>query len=463
MKFTAHHAARGVTGTKHVLTVGSARFLLDCGLVQGRRSKSDALNRELPFSPASIHSVLLSHAHIDHSGSLPTLVKHGFNGNIYATHATVDLCSIMLKDTAYIQRHDLEYLNKRRRKRGQLPLEPIYTEEDVERTLERFVPVDYDTPTRVTRDLTVTHREAGHILGSAVLEIDAVERRRKVRVVFTGDHGRTDMPILRDPHRPRSADVLVTESTYGARAHGSDKDVEERLAAFVSDIARKRGKIIVPAFAIGRTQRMVYMLHELMRSGRAPEMPIYVDSPLAVSATEIFRRHPECFDEEMNALLRRDDDPFGFSRLTYVKDAAESKKLNRRHGPMIIISASGMAEAGRILHHLKNNVADRRNAVMIVGFQAEHTLGRRIVEGQKRVKIFGKEYPVKARVAVFNEFSAHADRDGLLAFARGIRRPPRKTIVVHGNEKASLAFGRLLTLNGFPNVAVPFDGETLTL
>ena len=463
MKLTAYGAARNVTGSKHLLEVEGKRVLLDCGLFQGRRKESERRNRQLPFDPASIDLVLLSHAHIDHSGSLPTLVKHGFRGSIYTTHATVDLCEILLKDTAYIQSHDLEYLNKRRKKRGEVPLEPIYTADDVEATLPRFVGVDYDTPIRVAPNLHVTYRDAGHILGSSILEIDARESGRRTRIVFTGDLGRADMPILRDPHQVTAVDILITESTYGGRKHDSMLDVEESLASFVSAVARRKGKIIIPSFAVGRTQRIIYELHKLMRDGLVKEMPIFIDSPLAISATEIFRRHPECFDDEMNALLRRDDDPLGFSRVRYVKKADESKKLNRMSGPMIIVSASGMCEAGRILHHLKNNIASRRNGVLMVGYQARHTLGRRISEGEKRVKIFGKLYPVRARVRVFNEFSAHADSEELLAFAEGTRRPPRATIVVHGNEEQSLAFGRRLTERGFPRVTVPLDGETIRL
>ncbi|MFH1689817.1 MAG: MBL fold metallo-hydrolase [Candidatus Eisenbacteria bacterium] len=463
MKLTAYGAARNVTGSKHLLEIAGKRVLLDCGLYQGRRQESERRNRRLPFDPASIDLVLLSHAHIDHSGSLPTLVKRGFRGPIYATHATVDLCEILLRDTAHIQSYDLDYLNKRRKKRGEAPLEPIYTADDVEETLPRFVGVDYDSPTRVAPGIHVTYRDAGHILGSSILEIDARESGSSTRIVFTGDLGRADVPILRDPHQVTAADVLITESTYGGRTHGSMLDVEESLASFVSSVARRKGKVIIPSFAVGRTQRIIYELHKLMRDGLVREMPIFVDSPLAVSATEIFRKHPECFDDEMNALLRRDDDPLGFARVRYVKKADESKKLNKMSGPMVIVSASGMCEAGRILHHLKNNISNRRNGVLMVGYQARHTLGRRISEGEKRVKIFGTLYPVKARVRVFDEFSAHADSDELLAFATGIRRPPRATIVVHGNEEQSLTFGRRLTEKGFSRVTVPLDGETITL
>lgn len=463
MRLTAYGAARNVTGSKHLLEVAGCRVLLDCGLFQGRRSESERRNRNLPFEPSSIHSVLLSHAHIDHCGSLPTLVKNGFDGTIYATHATIDLCGILLRDSAYVQRHDLEYLNKRRRRRGEIPLEPIYDEHDVEETLSHFVGVDYDTTIHVAAGVDVVYRDAGHILGSALLEIDARERGHHRRIVFTGDLGRRDMPILRDPYLPRAADVLVTESTYGARIHQPMDDVARRLSTFVCEVARRRGKIVIPSFAVGRTQRVVYELHELMTAGSIPEMPIYVDSPLAVRATEIFRRHPECFDHEMNELLARDDDPLGYARVTYITEVSESKRLNARKGPMIIISASGMCEAGRVLHHLKNTIRKRRNGVMIVGYQAEHTLGRRIAERQRTVRIFGDQYPLRARVAVFDEFSSHADREELAAFARGIRRPPTRTVVVHGSPDAALAYARLLSGSGFENVSAPLDGETFDL
>lgn len=463
MTLTAYGAARNVTGTKHLLDVDGHRILLDCGLFQGHRAESERRNRRLPFDPSSIDAVLLTHAHVDHSGSLPTLVKGGFEGRVFATHATADLCDIMLRDTAYVQNHDLRYLNKRRRRRGELPLEPIYTEADVEETLERFESVDYDVRVGVNRSLAVTFREAGHILGSSVLEIDARESGRTMRIVFTGDLGRSDVPILRDPYRVTRADVLIIESTYGGRTHNPMADVRDALAEFISSVARKKGKVIIPSFALGRTQRIVYELHALTKEGLIPPMPIYVDSPLAVSATEVFKRHPECFDDEMNALLERNDDPLGFSRVQYVRKVEESKKLNRMHGPMVIISASGMCEAGRVLHHLKNNISSRRNGVLIVGYQAENTLGRRIAEGEKRVKIFGDLYRVRARVRVFDEYSAHADSDELLEFARAIRRVPARTIVVHGNEEQSLALGRRLTEEGFRNVTVPLDGETIRL
>jgi metallo-beta-lactamase family protein len=459
MRFTAYGAARNVTGSKHLLTVGGRRVLLDCGLVQGHRAESERRNRTMPFDAGSIDVVLLSHAHIDHCGSLPTLVRAGFRGRVLATHATADLAPILLADSAHLQEQDAKYLNARRR-RGQREVQPIYTQRDAEEAALRFVGVDYGAPAEAAPGVTVTFRDAGHILGSAILEIRAREGGRTAVIVFTGDLGRKGVPILRDPETVREADVLVTESTYGSRVHASMDEARERLVRFVSRVVRRRGKIIVPAFAVERTQVIVYELHELMRAGSLPPIPIFVDSPLAVRATEIFERHPECFDEDMNALIRRHDDPLGFGRVTYVRESGESKELDRRPGPMILISASGMCEGGRVLHHLKHAVGSRRNAIMIAGYQAEGTLGRRIAEGADRVRIFGETHALRAEVAVFDEWSAHADRTGLVAFARGIRRSPRRTIVVHGSEEESLSYAALLSSSGFAGVSVPFDGES---
>jgi metallo-beta-lactamase family protein len=462
MRFTAFGAARNVTGSKHLLTVGASRVLLDCGLFQGHREESERRNRSFPFDPASIDVVLLTHAHVDHSGSLPSLVKAGFRGRILATGATADLTEILLRDSAHIQAHDAEYLNEKRR-RGEPPLTPIYTPADVEETVARLSVVDYDRPAAAAAGLTVTFRDAGHILGSALLEITARERDQTRTIVFTGDLGRPGMPILRDPYQPREADVLITESTYGSRAHASLADADDRLARFVSRVAARRGKIVIPAFAVGRTQTVLYQLHALMRAGRVPGIPIFVDSPLAVRATELFRRHPECFDDDMNALLGRNDDPLGFSRVTYVNDARDSKALDRKQGPMIIVSASGMCEGGRVLHHLEQVAGSRRNAVMIVGYQAEDTLGSRIAGGADRVRILGRIMALRAEVAVFDELSAHADSDELAAFAGGFRRAPARTIVVHGSEENALALARRLSASGLARVSVPLDGESFDL
>jgi metallo-beta-lactamase family protein len=464
MRLTPNGAVRNVTGSKHLLEVGGSRILLDCGLFQGKREESERKNRSLPFDPEAVDTVLLTHAHIDHCGSLPTLVKGGFGGPIHATAATTDLAGILLRDTAYIQLHDLEYLNKRRIRRGEIPIEPVYDEEDVEATLPLLTPIAYDEPRTVAPGVEVTFRDAGHILGSAILEIDAVENGTRARIVYTGDLGRKDMPILRDPYQVTVADVFVTESTYGSRKHSPMGEVLDKLARFVTSVIERRGKIIVPSFAVGRTQRVVYELHQLMRSNEIPGVPIYVDSPLAVRATEIFREHRECFDAEMLAMIDRGDDPLGFSRVTYVEDVADSKELNHLGGPAIIISASGMCEAGRVLHHLHNSVGSSRNAVMIVGYQAENTLGRRLAEGVRSVRILGEMHRVRASVAVFDEFSAHADSDELVEYAEAIRRrAPARTIVVHGSEMQSLELARRLTERGFADVIVPRDGETIEL
>lgn len=462
MRITAFGAARNVTGSKHLLTVGAKRVLLDCGLFQGHREESERRNRSLPFDPRSIDLVLLTHAHIDHCGNLPSLVKGGFRGRIFATGATADLTEILLRDSAHLQAYDVEYLNAKRR-RGQPALAPLYTPADVEETVARLSIVDYDRPAEVAAGLSVTFRDAGHILGSALLEMTARERDRTRTIVFTGDLGRPGMPILRDPYRPGEADVLITESTYGSRAHAPLAEADDRLARFVSRVAARRGTMIIPAFAVGRTQAVLYQLHALMRAGRVPGIPIYVDSPLAIRATELFRRHPECFDADMNALIHRNDDPLGFDRVTYVTDARDSKALDRKRGPAIIVSASGMCEGGRVLHHLQNAVGSRRNAVMIVGYQAENTLGSRIAEGADRVKILGRPLALRAEVAVFDELSAHADGDGLVAFACGFRRAPSRTIVVHGSEENALALAKRLSASGLSHVGVPFDGESYDL
>ncbi|MBD3349752.1 MAG: MBL fold metallo-hydrolase [Candidatus Eisenbacteria bacterium] len=463
MILTVHGAARNVTGSKHVLQAGGRRVLLDCGLFQGRRAESERRNRNLPFDPRSIDAVLLSHAHVDHCGSLPTLVKNGFRGRIFCTGATADLADILLRDSAYVQRQDLEYLNRRRRKRGDLPLEPVYTEDDVDSTVGLLTPVAYGERVDVLPGVEAVFRDAGHILGSATIQIDAREGSTSRTIVFTGDLGRSDMPILRDPTPVHSADVLVTESTYGARTHGPIDEIRDELSGFLRRTIRRRGKVIIPSFAVGRTQRIVYELHVLMSEGRVPEVPIFVDSPLAVRATEVFRKHAECYDEDMRSFVAEGNDPLGFSRATYIEDVRESKKLNDMPGPAVIISASGMCEAGRVLHHLKNHIGKRRNAVLIVGYQAEHTLGRRIAAGEKRIKIFGKVHSMRARVAVFGEFSAHADRDELLAFALGIKRQPRRTVVVHGSEEQALSLANLLTERGLPGVVVPLDGESIPI
>ncbi len=463
MKIRFWGATRTVTGSMHVLEVNDKKVLLECGMYQGKRKVANEINRNIPFEPAEIDAMILSHAHIDHSGIIPRLVADGYEGNIFATNATRDLCSIMLRDSAHIQERDAEYLNKRKHRKGKPPIEPIYTIEDATESLGHFVGLSYNRPFFVTNGVKATFYDAGHILGSAVVLIEATENGRKLRILFTGDLGRDNLPILRDPVIVQDADVYITEATYGNRFHDNIVDMESKLKEVVSQTVNRGGKIIIPAFSVGRTQNIVYSLHELFDKGELPAVPIFVDSPLSTNATEIFRMHPECYDRETLDILRKHQDPFGFGRLHYTENVEESKRLNTLDKPCIIISASGMCEAGRILHHLKNNVGDPKNTILIVGYQAENTLGRRLVEKHKRVRIFGEERNVRAEVRVMNGYSAHADKSGLLAYARRVDGTNPRVFVVHGDEDQCLALADHLRGDGFNDVVVPSKGDEFEL
>lgn len=466
MKIQFLGAARTVTGSMHLLTVNGSRILLDCGLYQGRRQESFERNRNLPFDASTIDTLILSHAHIDHSGNIPTLVKNGFQGNIFTTPASRDLCSAMLRDAGHIQEQDAAYVNKKRARKGLPPVEPLYTVEDATASLGHFISLGYDRPLQVAPGVTLTFRDAGHILGSAVTKLDIKEKGQEARLVFSGDLGRRGMPILKDPQSVQDADYLIIESTYGDRVHDSIDSSEEQLQAVIEDAYRRGGKVIVPAFSVGRTQELVYALHRLMRARDLPDLPIFVDSPLSVNVTEIFRLHPECYDQELKQFMSTNGrrDPFGFHRLTYIRSVEASKELNFLREPAVIISASGMCEAGRILHHLKNNVEDPRNTVLIVGWQAPHTLGRRLVERRPVVKIFGEEYKLLARVETINGFSAHADRHDLLDYVERTGAGRLKAaFVVHGEESSSLAAADGLRQLGIDYVVVPRQGEEFDL
>ncbi|NKQ34085.1 MAG: MBL fold metallo-hydrolase [Chloroflexi bacterium] len=466
MKITFHGAVRTVTGSQHLLEVNGRKILMDCGMYQGSRKKTYERNLHLPFNAAEIDYLILSHAHIDHSGNIPNLVKSGFKGGIICTYATRDLCTIMLRDSAKIQQYDIEYLNKKRTRNNQPPLEPIYDSADVVESLKYFMGVGYERPFQFLPGITLTFYDAGHILGSAitVLDIEDEEEHRDIRLVFSGDIGRPDRPILRDPTFIDSADVLLVESTYGNRLHESADDADKKLERIVNETCKRGGKLIVPAFAVGRTQELIYRLHRLAdKRDIPPNLPIFVDSPLAIDATGIYRLHPEAYDTELEAFLLGDKHggPFGFEMVRYTRTVRESKELNFLREPAVIISASGMAEAGRILHHLKNNIEDPRNTILIVGWQAPHTLGRRLVEKQPTVKIFGEPYQLKAQVETINGFSAHADRNELLAWTRHIQTPPQHTYIVHGEEEASFALADALKKQQqFPDVHVPELGES---
>jgi metallo-beta-lactamase family protein len=464
MKLTFHGATRTVTGSQHLLEVNGTRILLDCGLFQGKRQETFDRNSHLPFDPGAVDVMVLSHAHIDHSGNIPSLVKNGFRGDILCTFATRDLCATMLRDSAHIQQYDVEYVNKKRARAGQPLVDPIYTMEDAVQSLKNFLAIGYEREYRITPDIVLTLLDAGHILGSAIVVLDITENGRARRLTFSGDLGRADRPILRDPTPLDETDILLIESTYATRKHESFPEAERELERIINETYRRGGKVIIPSFAVGRTQELIYRLHQLkLRRDIPVDLAVFVDSPLAIDATSIFRLHPECYDEEVEDFLFESGDPFGFADLRYTRSVEASKELNFLREPAVIISASGMCEAGRIQHHLKNNIEDSRNTILIVGWQAPHTLGRRIVEKQPFVKIFGEEYRLNAQVEVINGFSAHADRDELLDWLDEMKRKPEHIFVVHGEEEVSESFAGTLLQRGVPNTYVPHLHESFTV
>ena len=465
MKIAFHGAARTVTGSRHLLEVNGRRILLDCGLFQGRRDETDRLNRHMGFEAGAVDAVVLSHAHIDHSGALPSLVKNGFGGPIHATPATADLCAVMLRDSAHIQEKDIEIVNRREGLRGDRAKKPLYTEEDADRASKRFRHQDYRRPFDVSEGVTATFLDAGHILGAAMVRLDINEKGRKRTLLFTGDLGRDSIPIIRDPEKVDRADILLMETTYGNREHPSIEDLERDLVELVARTVERKGKILIPAFAVGRTQHITYLLNNLSAAGRIPAVPVFVDSPLALEATDVFRKHPECWEPEMVNLLREknDADPFGFRMLTYVRSVEESRRLNDLDGPAIIISASGMCESGRILHHLANHAQNGRNTILIVGYQAEGTLGRRIVEGQTNLRILGRDVERRAQVVKMNALSAHAGKSELQKFYRGFENRVRSLFLVHGEPEQSEAFGAWAKQNSSADVKVPGQEDVVDL
>jgi metallo-beta-lactamase family protein len=456
-------AARTVTGSRHLVRTNKSRILLDCGLFQGRRRESRQRNLELGLDPAEIDVVVLSHAHIDHSGTLPLLCKQGYAGPVYATPATRDLCAVMLQDAAMIQAADARYLNRAIERDGvdAEPITPLYDQADVARLLTQMIAVPYHRSLQLTPDARLTLLDAGHVLGSAIVVLDVDDEGARKRIVFTGDLGRTRMPILRDPEIPSGATTLISESTYGDRRHPPITETDDVLARVLTRTQQRGGKVVIPSFALERAQEVIMSLKKLRRAGRAPAVPVYVDSPLTVDITQVFRLYPECYDEEARKLLQSGDSPFDFEGLRYVQSVEESKAITASDEPCVIIAASGMCEAGRVLHHLKATIEDPRNTIAIVGFQAQHTLGRRLVEHRPRVRIFGVERPLVAEVTVLEGFSAHADRDDLAAFAEAVRDRGslREVFLVHGEPQAQEALERLLTERGFPTVRVPAQGE----
>jgi len=457
-------AAQTVTGSMHLVEADGHRLLLDCGMAQGRREEAKKLNSEFPFQPEKIDAVVLSHAHLDHSGKLPMLVKMGFSGSIFSTSATRDLCSAMLADSASLQEMDARYVNRQNEKQGLPFIKPLYTLHDVARTMRLFQTVEFERPLQILPGIKMTFKNAGHILGSASVTLEIAEGRDKKKVTalaFTGDLGRKGAAVVQDPDIIDRADVLITESTYGGRDHGPMDEARKNLARVVKETANNRGLLIIPAFAVGRTQDVVYHLHELMQSKEIPQMPVYVDSPLATNITEIFRAHPECYDEETEQLLMQDggDDPFGFNMLRYTRSTEESKKLNNIRRPAIIISASGMCEGGRVLHHLRRNIGDPNTTVLFVGFQAENTLGRKLLRGDKTARIYGEEHEVRARMEKIDGYSAHADEGEMLDFINAIPNRPKRVFVVHGEPDATAAMAAGLARLGIEDIAIPERGE----
>lgn len=461
MHVTFSGAAREVTGSCHLLTVGAHTIALDCGMYQGRRTEAREKNARLPFAPEHLSAIVLSHAHIDHAGRLPMLTSRGFAGTIWATPATRDLCAIMLADSAHIQEKDAAFL----RRRGREAVEPLYTQAAIAPMMQQMVSEPYDRPFEVVPGIRATFVDAGHILGSASVILECNEGGATRRLVFSGDIGRWGLPIIRDPQPPGGgADMVIMESTYGDRDHPPVIDMRQRLAAIVSETAARGGRILIPAFAVGRVQEIVYDLHALARDKRVPAIPIYIDSPLAVDATAVFAMHPEIFDRTED-LVRLVQDLFRFELVHYTRDVTDSKALNLQRGPMIVIAPSGMCEAGRILHHLAHSASDPRNTILIVGFQGEGTLGRRIVERQRTLRIFGDDIPLRARVEVLNGYSAHGDRSELARWLEAVKvgsRTAPPVWLVHGEPAAQEALSKQLHGLGY-DVHAPAPGDRATL
>lgn len=456
MRITFHGAAHTVTGSQHLLEVNGSKLLLDCGLFQGRREESYRRNRNFQFEPRKLDAVVLSHAHIDHCGNLPNLVKQGFNAPIYATRATADLADIMLRDSGHIQESDAKFVNKKKSRRWNGPIEPLYTQADAERVVEYFRPMEYDAPFEPAPGVTARFVEAGHILGSAAVSLEVEEKSRKIRFWFSGDIGRFRLPLLLDPVLPAEVDFLLMECTYGDKPHNEPEAAFVEFHEVVARTINRGGKVIIPAFAVGRTQELVYHLNTMMTENDVPQVPVFVDSPLAVNASQVFRNHPECFDAETRQFVQQARHPaLDFKMLTYISSVDESKALNERKDPMVIISASGMAETGRILHHLRNNIEDAKNTVCIVSWQAPHTLGRRLADREKQVKIFGEPYEVQAEVATIGGLSAHAGQDLLTEYAVRVKGSVKKVFLVHGEQKQAEALMEKLKEQKMNNLYYP--------
>jgi metallo-beta-lactamase family protein len=466
MKIQFLGAAQTVTGSKHLLsTIDDKKILLDCGLFQGKGSGEGDKNRILGFDASSIDYLILSHAHIDHSGNIPNLVKQGFSGSIFCTPATADLCKIMLSDSAHIQINDLKFINKRRIKRGKDPLEPLYDIDDVNQALKQIVSVPYNQSHEICRNMWVTFTDSGHILGSAAINLKYIENQNIRHLCFTGDIGRYNGSILKDPQPFPQADYIIAESTYGDRLHSNNSMSEDQLLAIVHNTCVvKKGKLIIPAFSLGRTQEIVYALDQLATLKKLPKFNVYVDSPLSINATNIMREHEECFNEDILDYMRKDDDPFGFNNLIYVQSVADSKKLNEVKDPCIIISASGMIEAGRIKHHVANNIENPRNTLLMVGYAEPHSTGGKLRNGDKTIRIFGDDYQVNADVVIMDSYSAHGDYQEMIDYLSCQDKAKIKQLfLVHGEYQTQVHYKEHLLNAGFKNITIPAMNDTITL
>ena len=464
MRINFHGAAHTVTGSQHLLEINGSKLLLDCGLYQGRRADTYERNLNFHYDPKSVDAVLLSHAHIDHAGNLPNLTKQGYEGPIYATHATADLGSLMIRDSGRIQEADAVFVNRKRAQRGEAPIKPLYTAQDAEEVVSLFKGVDYAEAFEPIPGVIARFYEAGHILGSAGLSLEIEEKGRKIRLLFSGDIGRYKLPLLRDPVLPEAADYMIMESTYGDKSHSDPEIAYKEFRNVVKLTVERGGKVIVPAFAVGRTQELVYYLNQMMSVGDVPSVPVYVDSPLAVNATDVFKRHPECFDDETRKFVMESRHPaLDFKMLTYVKSVDESKALNESKEPMVIISASGMAEMGRIVHHIRNNIENPKNTICIVSWQAPNTLGRRLADREPQVNIFGEMYTRKCDVATIGGLSGHAGQDLLVKYAMGVKDTVKQIFLVHGEEKQAMTLKGLLNERKLSQVHYPDLHESVEL
>jgi metallo-beta-lactamase family protein len=462
MKIKFLGAAREVTGSKHLITTKSGKkILLDCGMYQGKGLDTDTMNRHIGINPGEIDHIILSHAHIDHSGLIPYIYRTGFNGSVICTHATRDLCAIMLADCGNIQEQDTIKFNKKRLKKGLEPVEPLYTRADAERCMELFIGIPYNRKFYIDENIKVKFTDTGHLLGGGVANIEIMENGQLYRIAYTGDIGRPVNRILRSAQPFPQADIIITESTYGDRLHDNHDFAEEQLLKVMEETCvKKGGKLIIPSFSVGRTQEVIYSLNNFYNANRLPKIDIFVDSPLSVNATNIFRMHPECFNENILEVMKNDPDPFGFNSLHYVQSVIDSKKLNNSKKPCVVISASGMMEAGRVKHHLANSISNGKNTILAVGYCAPSTLGARILRGDKTVSIFGEEHAVKADVRRIEAYSGHGDYKEMINFLNcQDKSQVKRMFIVHGEYEAQSFYKNELEKDGFKNIEIPEMGQ----